>query len=146
MANQEMFQRVNAMLTAFPELHSQTWWEEPDTIANGSCGTTRCVAGWAVWLKAQDLGLISRKRDTLGSAVLRRVAERVGVETEDSFGLLDEGTLYHRVGAVLLGLTEDQAHSLFMDMTHDRVTHRVASYATTGEDISDAEYNVLSGV
>lgn len=140
MVNQEMFQRVNTMLTEFPELHDQTYWEEADTEATGSCGTTRCVAGWAVWLKALDLGLVSRKRDTVDTNMLHDVADHVGVPTEDEDGCeIGSGDLYELVGAKLLGLSQDDADNLFTDMNKHRVTRRVASYATTGKDISNEE-------
>ena len=145
MANQEMFQRVNAILIGFPELHRQQFWQEEDTASNNSCGTTRCVAGWAVWLKAVDLGLVSRKRDYIDTDMLHQVAEHEGVSTVDSAGEpLDWGDLYQEVGAELLGLDYNKSHSLFMDMSDERVTHRVKSYAETGEDISDEEWDALS--
>lgn len=142
MADQKMFQRVNSILIEFPELHRQQYWQEGDTAINNSCGTTRCVAGWAVWLKATDLELISRKRDDVTRDVLHSVAASVGVDTEDKYGdPKDLDSLYQEVGAKLLGLDYDEAHSLFLDMSNGRVTHRVESYAATGEDISDEEYN-----
>lgn len=145
MANQEMFQRVHAMLTEFPMLHRQKFWEEDDTALNGSCGTTRCVAGWAVWLKALDMGLVSRKREAVRNDLLLDVADHVGADTEDEYGdRIDRDDLYKDVGGALLGLDAVDAEHLFMDMVDGRVTRRVKSYAETGEDISDEEWDELS--
>ena len=139
MANQEMFQKVHAVLTKFPELHHQPTWEAPaeDT---GLCGTTRCVAGWAVWLKAEELGLISRKRDLMDDVMLVQVGQHLGLRVDpDEVGV---GAVYTKLGAELLGLNDDAAYSLFQDFNKPRVTARVKSYAETGEDLSDKEYDL----
>lgn len=141
MADQEKFREIHEILTQFPELHHQNFWEaEPED--NGSCGTTRCVAGWAVWLAAKDMGLMSRKRDTTSHDVLSAVAREHGI-TDPEY--TSSGVLYPVVGARILGLDEDEAGSLFHDMNGARVVRRVASYAETGEDISDEEFDQFYG-
>ncbi len=39
--NRELFQKIHDQITGHPETHNQDSWES-------LCGTTRCVAGWAV--------------------------------------------------------------------------------------------------
>lgn len=52
----ELLKKVHAQITAHPEGHRQeTWVDFPDgveaiTLENFSCGTTLCIAGWAVIL------------------------------------------------------------------------------------------------
>lgn len=141
MANQELFRQIDGVLTEFPMLHCQQYWQEADTHATGSCGTTRCVAGWAVWFKAVELGLVSRKRDHVDLKMVRAVARSVNVDTTDEYGSeLGMHSLYTAVGGELLGLDSDDAGYLFMDMNGGRVARRVQSYALTGSDISDEEY------
>ncbi len=41
--NRELFQKIHQQITDHPETHHQSYWET-------ACGTTRCVAGWAVHL------------------------------------------------------------------------------------------------
>jgi hypothetical protein len=50
MANVEMLQRVLAQITEHPETHNQNTWES-------RCGTTRCVAGWAIYFASVDAGV-----------------------------------------------------------------------------------------
>jgi hypothetical protein len=132
MANQEMFRKIDGVLTLFPELHHQTFWQATAEQAN-RCGTTRCVAGWAVWFKAKEMGLLSRKRDWVEDEVLMMVGREIGLGVDlCAYG---RGTAYAELGAALLDLDEDEADDLFQDFNNDRVAARVASYAKTGEDL-----------
>jgi hypothetical protein len=142
--NREMFAEIDKLITAFPELHRQNYWQEDDTEATGSCGTTRCVAGWAVWLKAKEMGLVTRKRDYVALDVLYAVAEHLGINTKDGYGArYGQDRMYMTVGARLLGLNKDKAHALFMNMSDDLVAARVKSYAEAGEGNPDKEIAAL---
>lgn len=139
--NQEMFRRIDELITEFPELHYQNQWET-DPRYTGRCGTTRCVAGWAVWLKAKEMGLLSRKREMIDEDIMERLADELEVRAD-----------FSHVGAAVLGLDYEQAMStdgfdtgadrngLFFDYNHMRVRARVASFAETGEDISGEAYD-----
>lgn len=134
--NQEMFREIHQITVEFPALHNQRAWESrPEQ--NGTCGTTRCIAGWAVWLKARELGLLSRKRDNVDRDLLVEVATRLGV-----VGAYMRATdkLYEKAGAAILGLSPDDAHRLFYDMDAARVPVRLASYAENGHDISENDF------
>lgn len=137
----EAFQEVNALLIEFPELHYQGRWESDDTFHR--CGTTRCVAGWAVWAQARRLGLLTRKRDLTNASIRRAVARSVGVDLYDDAAFFPGDLYFSRVGGVILGLSPDDASGLFMDMNSKRVVARVASYAATGKDISTEEFRAL---
>lgn len=41
--NRELFQKIHQQITDRPETHDQSSWET-------ACGTSRCIAGWAVHL------------------------------------------------------------------------------------------------
>lgn len=141
--NQKMFGVVYGLLIEFPELHSQPSWEtKPEDT--GKCGTTRCTAGWATWVAARDHGLLTRKRQYTDADIRRRLAERLGLTEESLSGWYYEDYTfdsYAVIGGHVLGLNDDQAHSLFHDMNNERVVARVKSFAETGEDISEEEYD-----
>jgi hypothetical protein len=141
--NRKMFAEIHELISAFPELHNQHYWEEDDAEATGSCGTTRCIAGWATWLGAKEHGLLNRKREGTTASVRDALADRLGLcmdDFEDDTYLCGAArTDYAPLGAALLGLTGDQARSLFHDMNGKRVQARVKSYAETGADLSESE-------
>lgn len=143
--NQELFQKIESVITEFPMLHHQRYWEANDTEENGSCGTTRCIAGWAVWFKAVELGLVSRKRDPVDNDMLHQVAEHMGVDVRDpDYGdFRSDAALYTETGAKLLGLDHDTAYNLFNDLVDKRAVARVTAFATTGADISNEEFDRL---
>lgn len=119
MPNQDMFIKIDRILTEFPNLHKQDHWESgPNDVR---CGTTRCVAGWAVFLKAQELGLTSNKNDRLGVAIRERVAEAMGLPRHDSEWV--------DLGTEILGLDEDQAEDLFHNYSDADARQMVREYA-----------------
>lgn len=141
--NREMFAEIYDLITEYPELHRQSSWET-DPAETNLCGTTRCIAGWAVWIGARDAELLTSKRHMTGQKIRARLARllRLGwgsYKDDDYLGDFrpDE---YPVLGTELLGLTSGQARSLFHDYETERVVARVKSYAETGEDISDEEY------
>jgi len=48
MPNTDLFRKIHDQITTHPESHDQGDWESP-------CGTTRCVAGWALHLTEPHL-------------------------------------------------------------------------------------------
>jgi hypothetical protein len=141
--NRKMFAEIHGLITEFPELHDQQTWEV-GREETGKCGTTRCIAGWATWIAARDHGLLSRKRETTTEDVRHALAGRLGLVMADRdsqwyYGDYDVAD-YPVIGGHLLGLSSDEAYSLFHDMDDERVVARVKSYAETGEDISEEEF------
>lgn len=97
----ELAQKILDQITAHPETHSQDTWRSED----GECGTTYCIAGWAVALNA-ELGepLLS------GDAVTRaRLARELGTPV----------THWGALGRELLGLDDEVAEDLFFSDTED---------------------------
>lgn len=141
--NQKMFAEIHKLITEFPELHDQTAWET-DPRSTELCGTTRCVAGWATWIAARNAGMLTRKRQMTGVTVRQELADYLGLVEGELDHLEYQGdylvSAWPVLGATALGLSDDQAHSLFHDMHRERVVARVKSYADTGEDISADEY------
>lgn len=135
--NRKMFRELDEIIMEFPELHHQASWQSSPE-QNGTCGTTRCIAGWAVWLKAKELGLVSRKRDDIDRDLLVQVAQHLGINRAE-YQRQDE--LYGEAGALILGLDGWEADSLFHDYSTVRVPVRVKSYAETGHDITELEYS-----
>jgi hypothetical protein len=140
--NQKMFGEIYGLLIEFPELHRQIGWEDKP-VDSDSCGTTRCVAGWATWIAARDLGLLTRKRQHTDLDIRSALAVHLGLTDDNAEGWYYEdypANTYGRIGGHVLGLDNDQAYRLFHDMNNKRVVARVKSYAETGEDISRAEF------
>lgn len=69
--NQELFQKIYDQISQHPETHGQSTWE-----AARGCGTTRCVAGWAInfvhnmgvyqWSDTSDVDIAVEGRRLLG--------------------------------------------------------------------------------
>lgn len=129
MVNQEAFRDIHALIVEFPELHDQRGWEAPPENT-GLCGTTRCLAGWATWWKAREVGLLSQKRQLTDMGIRRAVARELRIARIG----------HQEIGAAVLGLSPQKAASLFYDFNRDRVPVRVKSYADNGHDISDDEF------
>lgn len=142
--NQKMFAEIDEIISSLPELHRQFGWEEKPE-ENGTCGTTRCVAGWAVWLAAREHGLLSRKRDETGEEVRARLADILNLpqpdEDAEHYYNGCARTDYPLIGGKVLGLSGEQAHTLFHDMHNKRVAARVHAFATTGQDLPDEEWD-----
>lgn len=97
--NRELFQKIHDVISVQPESFEMDSWEDRDA----DCGTTRCVAGWAISLTTQtDLGEGSRSHP----AVLA-LAERHGIY------LPRVSAPYSALARKLLGLSPDEAGYLF---------------------------------
>ena len=102
MPNTDLFAKIHDQITAHPETHNQdSWW----------CGTTRCIAGWAVQLSKIDPD--QHDRDFL----------------EEYSRDHDVAPDYVLVAADLLGLTLHQAGRLFYEDENDYAVDRVGEYA-----------------
>lgn len=103
--NQPLFQLVLDQIRMEPESHHQGSWE-----FTNSCGTTRCVAGWAIHI-ATGLGVVEACNE------YRRMQDHP-----------------QNVAAMLLGLTDLERDDLFYDMDRDNVLRKVEMYAMKGRD------------
>lgn len=116
MPNIELFRRVEEQLDLHPELHDQDSWE-----GSGECGTTRCVAGWAIYLAtgANLYGPDLRPSTGFKAALYDR---GIPLDIEAPFNL----------GQELLGLDEDQATELFHAPGNSAAITLVRYYAQGG--------------
>lgn len=118
--NTAMARKIADRITAHPDTHNQDYW-------SNECGTTRCIAGWAVYLQAVDsarigdgqevgeVGLNGLARDYLRAEGLEEERFYVPVET---------------AGRHILGLTVDQAEKLFWTTSNPLAVEYVAELAT----------------
>ena len=113
MPNTPLLRRIMEHVTAHPDEHDQSSWGYRD-----GCGTTRCIAGWAVELSDAE---------PLWRAPLRFGQFRGGARMADG-RMLD----VQDAAAELLGLTHAQALDLFEAWDIDEVWGVV-------KDITDGE-------
>lgn len=109
-------QQVLNQITAHPELHYQGSWE-----SRKECGTTRCVAGWAVHFAAPEAS-------DLGEAKRQAVAD---------LGIEHEVHSFSGVAARLLGLNGYEAGELFLDAADDEAVDLLRQYAEMDVDQTD---------
>lgn len=109
--NTELFQKIYDQITQHPETHDQGHFE-----AEWHCGTTRCIAGWAVIM---HYGLYS----LYDSNVPMR-----GRITDSGYL---SGTANTAAG--ILGLSDDQAHELFYEMNNEKAVDLCSYYANKGD-------------
>lgn len=144
--NRELFKKIHEQITAHPENHNQRTYEEdverivaliqanayddsPERVAEDLfyvthrvdekeiCGTTRCVAGWSLFL---------HKPDQLMYQTADQIVTAAG---EESYSTYFDGA------RILLGLTHEQAEELFSsDLSESDAVRLVAGYAGIDED------------
>lgn len=95
--NQELFKQIHDTISTKPEQFGMSDWEFTN-YAN-ECGTTRCVAGWAIHLTTGQ-PLYKRNGDKHES--FRELADRLGLEPD-----------VETVGATLLELDLEDAQIAF---------------------------------
>lgn len=115
MKNVEMFKKIHNQITLHPETHHQGTFEEGQ-----SCGTTRCVAGWAIHLWGVENGFAGSVNDLMGMYVANHMNPNEWVEIEDAAGHL-------------LGLSEREAYQLFYNFNEPDVVRMVSEYAAGKE-------------
>lgn len=87
--NTELFQKVYDQITKHPETHDQSIFE-------GGCGTTRCVAGWAVVIH-HGIDSIYQLHYRGGSFIAREAAELLGLSEEEADHLFYKTVNYEAV-------------------------------------------------
>lgn len=118
MRNTEMFTRIMNQISDHPETHNQASWE----WAVSSCGTTRCVAGWALHFWGVDQGFGHLDLDYLRAEYVKA---NPAVRCWPS-----AGATYVEIGADILGLENSEAHHLFVEIQdQDEAFDLVSKYA-----------------
>ena len=126
--NTKLFYLIAEAIEEHPELHDQSSWfgigthggyDLQDLFVAGrqvTCGTTQCIAGWAIALERFVLGVDTSNVDPDGD----RAGEYVAIDGLDQ-DLKEEvalapGRAYEYVGARLLGLSPEDADRLFLEV------------------------------
>ena len=122
MINRELFQKIHEIISAHPEQHDQGSWEG---TRGPDCGTTRCVAGWAVFLTTGEPLTRSTNTGIMGNSLATQELLR-----ENDWESIPEA------GRRLLGLNEDVACSLFYDASNEEARAAVKAFSEGRE--SDA--------
>lgn len=139
MANREMFKRILEQIEHNPKSFRMAEWEETfeeddryeisvyfpekgesELLSSSECGTTRCVAGWAVFFDAIDKGVDVNKR-----SLYRISAEANGVDGDIDY--LD----YEALGAKILDIDHDVAIRLFY--SDNKTAYNVVKEYAEGE-------------
>ena len=133
--NTKLFYLIAEAIEERPEMHSQSSWfgfvvgggiDLQEVFVAGrqvTCGTTQCIAGWALALEGRVLGV---NTDEVDPEYVPRLGEYVEVDAlhggTDPFDdrqraalALAPGRGYDIVAAQLLGLTEAEAERLFYE-------------------------------
>lgn len=130
MINVEMFKRIEEIIIAHPERHRQAYFEAGDSM----CGTTRCVAGWAIHFWGLDNG-INGSLHEIEEAYIGKIESSVLTENYEFAAGVDA----EHVGAHILGLNPDQGHDLFFNMSNDDALRMVKEYAQGSTDVRCTE-------
>lgn len=112
--NTELFRKINDVISRDRGGLNMDSWENV-------CGTTRCVAGWAIYFEAGEVPLYADSTGRYSDGV-RELAARVGVSMCDS-------PFFARLGAKLLGL---RCSELFY--VDDDLAARFVALAAEGRD------------
>jgi len=110
-------QQILDQITERPESHNQNHY-----IEHNSCGTTRCIAGWAAFFGESILTRddIWNRPDLAG--------KYEGVDGQ----MLDYPGIFH-IGMGLLGLTDKEAYDIFIDLDDVSATQKL-KHIVVGED------------
>ncbi len=120
--NQELFKKIDGIITPAPELLHMDSWEEDNV-----CGTTRCITGWAIYLTT---GAPLYGRDGHQSGATLALARRLGVEVKEAIA----GREYVEIdelGAAVLELAPAEKAAFYVD--NDRGA-RFVELAAAGDE------------
>lgn len=124
--NRELFQKIHDQITQNPETHDQNSWES-------FCGTTRCVAGWAVHFSNGEGRLWGAAFGDVTSETGSLIREVLGLQRPDYVG----GQHVEPSARKLLGLTQRQAGGLFYGASDEEAVHLVALGAAGDNEAFD---------
>lgn len=117
--NVDLMLAIRQQITAHPESHEQRFWAQ-----RTECGTTYCIAGWAVTLTGKAMEWRSRPGPSAEIEGAWRVSDLHG------------GRGISAVAADLLGLTGEEAESLFHQGNNARALARLDELIETGKNQS----------
>lgn len=123
--NRELFKKIHDVISVNPESFDMTAWEEGDGTL---CGTSRCIAGWAVSIAADApiYNPVKGADQHFYSPPVVDLVERMGLDPDDaSIPLIAER---------LLGLTERQANLAFYRFDNERMAQFVKAAADGDTD------------
>lgn len=106
--NRELFEKIHVQATDHPETFDRNSWES-------SCGTTRCLAGWAIHFTHPELDL---------ETAVRKILQGRGEPVPPA-----SGGDYVVAGAEVLGLTLARARELFLHTREGELLDIIAQYA-----------------
>lgn len=127
--NKSLFREIHDAITAAPdEFDMATWGVQRITQSGDVCGTSMCVAGWAVALTVPVERQIWN-RDEFNN---HRYLDFVRVEDTESPGHFYKENVENYAREVL-GLDWEEATKLFHEINDDVATEMVAEYAELGD-------------
>lgn len=113
--NQELFKKVHDVISATPRDLEMSTWEEPEN----QCGTTRCVAGWAIFLTTgKPLYTPESNYMRMDPSVLELAGPTV---------TRDQDVKFEQIGADLLDLQFNECWLFYADSGIAREFVRLAS-------------------
>lgn len=130
--NRELFQKIHDVISIQDSwVHNQQTWESQRSVPQGGCGTTRCVAGWAIHLMTDAPVFIhdpAVSPPARLSPELVELARTRGVSV-DSDHPGEDFDLIPFLARDLLDLTEKEAYTLFFvaDTPEARTAVRMAA-------------------
>ena len=116
--NREAFQKIHQVISVQPKRLVMSSWEDEDEFSE--CGTTRCVAGWAVHFNVDGGG---------PSDEVKELARNHGLDFDD----FSTASLFEQLGANLLGLSTREARTVFY-LPND-VARALVRLAARGDDV-----------
>lgn len=123
--NRELFQKIHDVISVDPESFEMTSWETDGTL----CGTTRCIAGWAVSIAAD--GPVFNPDYEAPNA---RVYSGEVYALAESMGIGTAGLSVPCLAERLLGLSEHQANAVFFNFDNARMAEYVEAAANGDTD------------
>ena len=124
--NREAFQKIHQVISVQPKRLVMSSWEDEDEFSE--CGTTRCVAGWAVHFAVGGAPIFNV--DGGGpSDVVKELARNHGLDFDD----FSTASLFEQLGANLLGLSTREARTVFY-LPND-VARALVRLAARGDDV-----------
>lgn len=109
----ELMTKVIEMINLEPGKWNQSSWVVAKDDTDPMCGTTCCVAGWAMLLSGEAEQKIWIEETEDGAKYVQDVQLIWKGSAGDDWEVLTEGDFMHH-GARLLDLDSDQAHKIFM--------------------------------
>ena len=100
--NRELFEKIHDVISTSPESLDMGAWEW-----DAACGTTRCIAGWAMHFSVHD-GRVFDPAGTVSQSV-RDLADRLGARDEYGY------TSFPSLAGELLGLDRVDRELFYVD-------------------------------